>query len=252
MIHGGIDGYSRLIVCLRAATNNRAATTLDGFLQATQEYGVPSRVRCDHGVENLDVAVFMNVYRGHNRGSCLTGRSVHNQRIERFWRDLYLGCTNVHKQLFQHLEDEGILHPDSSVELWCLQYVYLPRLNRDLKRFADGWNQHRLSTCGGKTPIQLYVHGMVHNRGQGQTGVEDIFIEPPATDDQVQEDFGIDWGGPVPAEDEAVNMPNADCPLIVAHLEEFKQQIDPLSESQDGFGIDIYLRAIDFCIAHQQ
>lgn len=44
VIHGFIDGYSRLVVGLRASNNNRAATVLDLFLEASQLYGVPSRV----------------------------------------------------------------------------------------------------------------------------------------------------------------------------------------------------------------
>ena len=32
VIHGGIDGFSRLIVCLSCATNNSAATVLALFL----------------------------------------------------------------------------------------------------------------------------------------------------------------------------------------------------------------------------
>ena len=83
VIHGGIDGFSRMVVFLNLATKNRAKTVLDSFMPATERYGVPSRVRCDHGVENLDVAAFMITCRGENRGSCSTGKSVHNQRIER-------------------------------------------------------------------------------------------------------------------------------------------------------------------------
>lgn len=56
MIHGGIDGYSRLIVFLHANTNNRASTVFDLFQKAVQTYGLPSGVHTDKGGENVDVA----------------------------------------------------------------------------------------------------------------------------------------------------------------------------------------------------
>ena len=74
VMHGFIDGYSRLITALRASSNNRAETVLELFLQACAQYGVPSRVRGDHGVENLQVAAWMNAYRGEQRGSYIWGR----------------------------------------------------------------------------------------------------------------------------------------------------------------------------------
>ena len=43
VIHGGIDGFSRLITYLKVATNNLADTVLGAFLCATDEYGLPSR-----------------------------------------------------------------------------------------------------------------------------------------------------------------------------------------------------------------
>jgi len=42
-VHGGVDGYSRLPVYLRAGTKNTAATVLGLFQQAVAEYGLPSR-----------------------------------------------------------------------------------------------------------------------------------------------------------------------------------------------------------------
>ncbi|KAA0706219.1 hypothetical protein E1301_Tti016287 [Triplophysa tibetana] len=80
VIHGAIDGFSRLIVYLNAATNNKATTVLDAFVRAVSQFGLPSRVRSDKGGENIEVAHFMVQNRGENRNSHITGRSVHNQR----------------------------------------------------------------------------------------------------------------------------------------------------------------------------
>jgi hypothetical protein len=75
VVHGGIDGYSRIPVFLKASNNNRADTVLNAFLEAISEYGVPSRVRSDKGGENIDVASYMlsHVSRGPGRGSIITG-----------------------------------------------------------------------------------------------------------------------------------------------------------------------------------
>lgn len=73
VIHGGIDGFSRLIVHLTAATNNCASTVMRSFLQAIDMYGVPSHVRSDRGGEDVEVARFMC---SHLTGG--TGGSTHN------------------------------------------------------------------------------------------------------------------------------------------------------------------------------
>ena len=51
VIHGGIDGYSRRVVYVRASDNNRASTVFEQFLAATKIYGWPSRVWSDYGGE---------------------------------------------------------------------------------------------------------------------------------------------------------------------------------------------------------
>uniref|UniRef100_A0A4W5Q2M0 Integrase catalytic domain-containing protein n=1 Tax=Hucho hucho TaxID=62062 RepID=A0A4W5Q2M0_9TELE len=145
-IHGGIDGYSCLVVFLRASSNNRSSTVMDCFMNAVSRYGFPSRVRTDHGGENNTVCLFMNIFRGSWRGSALRGRSMHNQRIERLWGDLWLGMTNVYHGLFNFFEREGIVDVDNEIHLWALHCVYLLRINRDLTEFCNQWNHHGLRT----------------------------------------------------------------------------------------------------------
>ena len=80
VIHGGTDGYSRLVTYLKVAPNNLASTVLSAFLQAVREFGLPCRVRTDRGGENIEVIRYMlnHADRGPGIGSAITGRSVHN------------------------------------------------------------------------------------------------------------------------------------------------------------------------------
>ncbi|CAC5379132.1 unnamed protein product [Mytilus coruscus] len=110
--HGGIDGYSRLITFVKADTNNKATTVLSHFVGACIQFGVPSRVRSDHGGENVMIALFMNLINGQDRRSHITGRSVHNQRIERLWRDIFKEVIHKYYDLFYRMEDRGLLDID--------------------------------------------------------------------------------------------------------------------------------------------
>ena len=103
VIHGGIDGYSRLITFLHCSDNNLSDTVLDCFIQATREYGIPSRVRTDHGGENVRIWDFMEEQRGMGRNSYIAGRSVHNSRIERLWRDVYRSVSSSFITVFSEL-----------------------------------------------------------------------------------------------------------------------------------------------------
>ena len=104
VIHAGIDGHSRLITYIHCSDNNRAETVMELFLYGTHQFGIPSRVRSDKGGENVRVWEFMEQVRGYNRGSYITGSSVHNTRIERLWRDVYEAVTTTYIAIFTELE----------------------------------------------------------------------------------------------------------------------------------------------------
>ncbi|XDV19357.1 hypothetical protein PO909_024841 [Leuciscus waleckii] len=160
VIHGGIDGFSRLIVYLSVSPNNRASTVLSNFISAVNQYGIPSRVRSDKGEKNIAVAEYMVAHRGENRNSHITGRSVHNQRELRGFGEMFM---SMFYHIFYNMETEGVLNPDSEIDIFALHWSFLPQLQRHLAFFKDAWNNHRIKTAGSQSPVQLCLRYSANN-----------------------------------------------------------------------------------------
>ena len=95
----------------------------------------------------------------------ITGRSVHNCRIERLWKDVFQSCTILYFNIFCHLEELQELSVDDEVHLFCLHYVFLPKINISLRRFMQAWNSHPMQSENGLSPEQLWLRSMAEYQG---------------------------------------------------------------------------------------
>ena len=58
------------------------------------------------------------------------------------------------------LEANGNLDIDNEIHIFCLHYVFIPRVNASLRQFIEAWNNHPLSSELYLTPIQLWISGL--------------------------------------------------------------------------------------------
>uniref|UniRef100_A0A3B1KIQ8 Integrase core domain-containing protein n=1 Tax=Astyanax mexicanus TaxID=7994 RepID=A0A3B1KIQ8_ASTMX len=169
VIFGGVDGYSRKVMYLSAATNNRASTAYHFFCQATQKYGVPSR-------------------------------------IERLWRDVRVIVTNKYYSTLRSLEVNGLLDISATEDLFSVHYTFLPRLQGDLDIFAEAWNNHPLRTEGNHSPEQLWRIGMLHTTIHQPEDIQepDVDWDMAALYGEEDADVGVivpEFNCPLPQED---------------------------------------------------
>lgn len=235
--HGAIDGYSRIILFLKCSNNNHSSTVYDLFLKAVQHYGLPSRIRCDQGRENIQVAGHMLRHRGAQRRSILVGSSVHNQRIERLWRDMHRCVCSTYYRLFYYLEYHNLLDPINTTHLFALHYVYIPRINQALEQFIDAWNNHGIRTEHGQTPNQLFTAGSLLLRNRGLIALD--FFDTVPDIYGIQSDFAS-----TELERDGIEVPATELDISDEQIEILENGVHPLEESTE-FGVDLYCRTLE-------
>ena len=74
---------------------------------------------------------------------------------------------DVYRGVFSRLECEHVLDPDNDVDSFCLQEVFVPRINRSLTEFVHSWHNHPISSERNMTPLQLRIsYWLTGSRGR--------------------------------------------------------------------------------------
>ena len=79
--------------------------------------------------------------------------------------------------MFYALEHEELLDPLNETDLYCLHFIFLPRLNKCLVEFYESWNQHKLSSEGNLTPCQLFFEGSNYILQNYDVNLQDTNVE---------------------------------------------------------------------------
>ena len=230
VIHGGIDGFTRKVYYLRATDNNRAETVIHLFEEAVRKYGLPSRVRADQGLENVDVCRYMLQHRGTGRRSFIAGKSCHNQRIERLWRDIFASVIGKYYCVMWYLESRGYLNIENDLEIAVLQLVFLPRLNNSLLEWETMWDNHSIRTERNKTPNQLWLIGSLTYNPNRDRAIVDSY-------------YGIDYEGPIPSTTGGVETVQIGA-LSSAQINAITATVD-IKGPSGSFGVDKFIEALN-------
>ena len=227
---------------MNCSTNNRSETVYNLFVKAVDNFGLPSRVRSDQGGENTKVAQHMLVHRGMERNSIITGSSTHNQRIERLWRDLHQGVTQIFYRLFYYLEHLELLDCTNEIHKYALHYIFLPRINKAIHTFSDGWNSHGIRTERNKSPRQLFTEGALRLQRTGLHAVDffqnvDDVYGSEADDEYTYSTFNAN----------RIQVSQNIFSLGESEYSQLTQLIDPLSESSN-YGIELYEQTIQYIL----
>ena len=176
--------------------------------------------------------------RGAERGSIITGRSTHNQRIERLWRDVFQGVLSFFYHLFYFLEDENLLDPLNMSNIAALHHTYMREINNKLQIWQRAWANHRMRTTK-TSPLRLWIAGQAQNpvgldispNDLNQYGVEDDI------DDEIDEN---EEGRPIFS------------PPVVEFNERCLTELNALAPNPSNYWIDQYMTNLEIIERHSQ
>jgi len=136
--------------------------------------------------------------------------------------------------LIYQFESENKVNPLNETDMYCLHYVFLPRINAALTAFVDTWNNHPISTEHNLTPNQLFIRGALE---------QNLIPEMPQLQSQQQ------LNQQLPAVSSHIEVPRNVFAPCISLRHELVSNVNPL-QSSHNFGRDIYHHAINIVGLH--
>ena len=168
---------------------------------------------------------------------------MHNQRIERLWREVNNIVCSRFINIFSCLESLA-LDSTNELHLFVLHYVYTPLINQSLNELTEAWNNHPLSTEGNLSPRQLWVQGMIHARNTNYSAVSSV-----RSGEQINwDEYGIDEDGPSAStqSDYSVTVPETQVNMGDEHYHEIEQIANSIRDAGDKDGIVAFLVLLNY------
>ena len=93
------------------------------FKETITNHTAPLQVRGDKGSENVIIAKRVVMLRNTQHKCYLGGRSTHNTRIKRFWREHNTNFMVHFRDEFKRLDNLGVLDTDDNTGMWAFHWV---------------------------------------------------------------------------------------------------------------------------------
>ena len=64
------------------------------------------------------------------------------------------------------------------MDLFCLHYIFLPRINRALQEYSEAYNHHPVRTEHNWSPYQLWYHSSIAAHNDDPIDLNDYGLDP--------------------------------------------------------------------------